>query len=143
MKLIHKYEVPTGQTVTCSRFVCDYRPQKKEKHRKRITVGGDLINYPGNVTTRRTDRKTIKPLLNSVVSTTDARFITTDIKNFYLKTEMEIPEYMKIQINLIPQEITEEYNVMEYVVNEFAYFEKNKGMYGLTQVDYPGNMTTL
>ena len=27
----------------------------------------------------------------------------------------------------------EEYNVMEYVVNEFAYFKINKGMYGLPQ----------
>ena len=46
---------------------------------------------------------------------------------------MERTEYMKIQINLIPQEITEEYNVMEYLVNGFAYFEMNKGMYGLPQ----------
>ena len=28
MKQIHKYEVPTGQTVTYARFVCDYIPQK-------------------------------------------------------------------------------------------------------------------
>ena len=75
----------------------------------------------------------IKLLLNSVVSTPDARFITTDIKNFYLHTEMEIPYYMKIQINFIPQEIMEEYNVMEYVVNGFSYFEINKVMYGLPQ----------
>ena len=46
---------------------------------------------------------------------------------------MERPEYTKIQINPIPQEILEEYNVMEYVVNGFAYFEINKGMYGLPQ----------
>ena len=86
MKLIHKYEVPTGRTLTYARFVCDYRPQKEEKHRTRITVGGDRINYPGNVTTRGADMTTIKLLLNSVVSTPDARFITTDIKNFYLNT---------------------------------------------------------
>ena len=65
--------------------------------------------------------------------------MTVDIKNFYLNTEMEIPEYMKIQINLIPQEIMEEYNVMEYVVNGFAYFEINKGMYGLPQA---GNLAS-
>ena len=51
MKLIHKYEVPTGQTVTYAQFVCDYRPQKEEEYRKIIMVGGDLIKYPGNVTT--------------------------------------------------------------------------------------------
>ena len=40
---------------------------------------------------------------------------------------------MKIQSNLIPQKIMEEYNVMEYVVNGFSYFEINKGVYGLSQ----------
>ena len=103
MKLIHKNEVPTVRTVTYARFVCDYIPQNEEKHRTRITVGGDRINYPGNVTTRGADMTTIKLLLNSVVSTTDEIFITADIKNFYLNTEMEISKYTKIQINLITQ----------------------------------------
>ena len=58
MKLLHKYEVLTGRTVSYSRFVCDYKPQKEEKHRTRIMVGGDCINYPGNVTTRGADMKT-------------------------------------------------------------------------------------
>ena len=52
---------------------------------------------------------------------------------------MERPYYMKIQINLIPQEIMEEYNVMEYVVNIFAYLEINKGMYGLSQAGQLAN----
>ena len=105
MKLIHKHKLPTCQKVTCAWFLCDYTPQKEEKYRTIITVGGDRINYPGNVTTRGADIITIKLLLNIVVSTPNARFITLDIKNFYLNTEMEIPEYMNIQINLIPQEI--------------------------------------
>ena len=98
-----KERVPTGRTVQSERFVCDDIPQKEEKHRARIAVGGYHINYPGNVTTRGADMTTIKLLLNSLVSTPDAIFITTDINNFYINTEMERPEYMKIQINLIPQ----------------------------------------
>ena len=86
MKLIHKYEVPTGRTVTYARFVCEYRPQKEEKHRKRITVEGDRINYPGNVTTRGADMTAIKLLFTSVVSTPNAIFITEDINTFYLNT---------------------------------------------------------
>ena len=86
MKLIHKYKVPTGQTVTYARFVCDCRPQKEEKHMTRITVGGYLISYPGNVTTRGADMTTIKLLLKIVVSTPNARFLTADINIFYLNT---------------------------------------------------------
>ena len=85
------------------------------------------------MTARGADMEKIQLLLKSMVSTPDARFMTADIKNFYLNTEMERPQYTKIQINLIPQEIMEEYNVIEYVVNGFAYFEINKGMYGLPQ----------
>ena len=44
MKLIHKYKVPTGRTVTYARFVCDSIPQKEEKHRTKIMAGGDHIN---------------------------------------------------------------------------------------------------
>ena len=34
MNLIHKHKVTTRLTVTYSRFVCDYRPQKKEGVRR-------------------------------------------------------------------------------------------------------------
>ena len=67
-------------------------------------------------------------LLNIGLSTPDARFRTADIRNFYLSTEIERPEYMKIKINLKPQEIIDEHNVMKYAVNGFAYFEITKGM---------------
>ena len=49
-------------------------------------VGRDRINYPANVKTRGSDMKTIKLLLNSVVSIYEGRFITTDINNFYINT---------------------------------------------------------
>ena len=47
MKFIQKHEVPYNKKVTYSRFVCDYRPQKEEKERTRITVGGDRLEYQG------------------------------------------------------------------------------------------------
>ena len=59
MKLIHKYEVPIGRTVTYARFLCDYRPQKEEIHMKIITLGVYRINYPGNMTTIGADMITI------------------------------------------------------------------------------------
>jgi hypothetical protein len=47
--------VPTDRTVTYGRLVCDYRPQKAEAERTRLTVGGNLISYPyASVLTRLT-----------------------------------------------------------------------------------------
>ena len=45
MQLIQKHEVPHDNTVTYARFVCDYRPQNKEKEKTQITVGGDRLEY--------------------------------------------------------------------------------------------------
>ena len=45
---------------------------------------------------------TIKLLLNSVVSSAGAKFMTADVNNFYLNTPMDEPEYMNIPVRLIP-----------------------------------------
>ena len=44
--------IPTDRTVTYANVVVDYRPQKEDPHRIRITAGGNLSNYPGELTTR-------------------------------------------------------------------------------------------
>jgi hypothetical protein len=76
------------------------RPQKTEVNQPHITVGGNQITYPGSVTTRTAGLSTINILLNSVDSTTDARFVCVDVKNFYLNTPMNKPEYMAINLDL-------------------------------------------
>ena len=57
---------------------------------------------------------TINLLLNSVVSSAGAKFMTTYVKNFYLNTPMDEPEYMKIPVRLIPDEIKVEYKVSKF-----------------------------
>ena len=48
---IPKSAVPNGRTVTYGRIVVSLRPQKAEVERTRLTVGGNLIDYPGDVST--------------------------------------------------------------------------------------------
>ena len=76
---------------------------------------------------------TIKLLLNSVVSSMWTKFMTADVKNFYLNTPMDEPEYMKIPVRLVPDEIKVEYKVSEFEHAGYLYKEINKGMYGLAQ----------
>jgi hypothetical protein len=45
----------------------------------------------------------------------DATFISIDIKNFYLNTPLERPEYVQIPLRLIPQEIIHEYKLAALV----------------------------
>ena len=78
-------QIPRDRTITYGRIVVDYRSQKADPNRVRITAGGNLIDYPGELTTRSADLPTSNILWNSVLSTERARYIMClDIKNFYL-----------------------------------------------------------
>ena len=81
--------IPKDRTITYARIVVDYRPQKTNPNRVCITAGGNLITYPGELTTRMADLTTTKILWNSVISTPHARYLCLDIKNFYLGTPMD------------------------------------------------------
>ena len=58
---------------------------------------------------------TVRLLLNSTISTKGAKFMTIDINNFYLNTQMERPEYMQLKISDMPDNIIEQYNLNEKV----------------------------
>jgi hypothetical protein len=94
MSFIRKDQVPQGRMVTYAHFCCDFRLQKSEPYRCRITIGGDRTDYVGEVSTKTADLTTIKCLLNSVVSKPKGKFMTADVKNFYLNALMDRPEYM-------------------------------------------------
>ena len=126
-------QVPKHKTVTYGRFVCDIRPQKAEKERMRLTVGGNLINYDGDVSTQTGNLTTSTCLWNSVVSTPDAEYMCLDLKNFYLGTPMEEYEYMRLHISDIPDKIIQQYKLHELTHNGLVHIEVRGGMYGLPQ----------
>ncbi len=74
--------------VTYGQFVCMVRPKKAEPNCTRFTVGGDRINYPGEVATPTADMLVAKMLFNSIISTRGAQFMTMDISNIYLMTPL-------------------------------------------------------
>ena len=109
-KFIHKREMPADRKATYIRIVVADRPRKVETRRVRLTVGGDQIDYPGAVTTKTSDLITAKILLNSVVSTPNAKFMGIDIKDFYLNNVLPRLEYARMPLAVIPQEITNSKN---------------------------------
>jgi hypothetical protein len=109
-------------------------PWKEREGTNLFTVGGDRISYPGEVATPTAEMLVTKMLMNSVISTKGARFMTMDISNFYLMTPLKRPEYIKINITDIPEEIIKEYKLKDKVTkNGCIYIEANRGMYGLSQ----------
>jgi hypothetical protein len=56
-----------------------------------------------------------------------------NVKIFYLDTILDRPEFMKLALNIIPQEITDKYGLLDKEKNGSVYIQINKGMYGLPQ----------
>ena len=112
---IDKKEVPPDRfkDVTYCKFVCSIWDQKKETNRTRAVLGGNLVHFPGDVGTPTADMMLFKILLNSVVSTPNAKFMTIDISNFYLNTPMTRYEYVKMRLSDIPHEVIQEYKLHE------------------------------
>ena len=75
---------------------------------------------------------TVKMLLNSTISTKGAKFMTIDIKDFYLMTPMERPEFMRLKISDMPENIIEQYQLRNKVTKDgYVYVQINGGMYRL------------
>jgi hypothetical protein len=132
--------IPKDRTVTYANVVVDQRPQKEDPNRVRITAGGNLIHYPGELTTRTADLSTAKILWNSVLSTPNAKFMGLDIGSFYLATPMDRYEYMRLAIDLFPEHIIQQYDLRKHVRKGYIYVEIRKAIYGLPQAGILSNL---
>ena len=94
---------------------------------------GNRVVYAGNAGTKTASLDLCKLMMNIVISRKVAKFITYDIRNYYLVTTLKYPEYVKIKLTEIPQYYIEEYNLHDYVHEGWVYFEIRNGVYGLPQ----------
>ena len=76
---------------------------------------------------------TVKLLLNSFLATPKARCALIDIKDFYLNNKIPSYEYMKLDLSIIPEQIIDQYNLLNIAYNKSIYIEIQKGIYGLPQ----------
>ena len=133
---IHRAEQPPERR----RDTTYYNPKPKQKraddgtitYRIRGTIGGDKINYPGATTAQTAAMPVFKALLHSTIST-DASWMTLDIRDYYLGTNLPRPEYVRIHTKFIPTTALDLYSLYSYITDNSILFEVNKGMYGLPQ----------
>jgi hypothetical protein len=67
------------------------------------------------------------------VSTPNARYATLDIKDYFYGTPMKSYEYIRLLIDIIPEEIIRQYNLRKLAKDGWVYMEVRKGMPGLKQ----------
>jgi len=123
--------------VTYCNIVCTMRPNNSEVYRVRMTVGGDRLDAYQDVRSPVISTLDAKLHINSTISDAHkgARYCTTDIKDFFLCSTMQVYQYMRIHQHYIPSKVLDEYNLTSehFDSKGFAYLEFRKGMYGLKE----------
>ena len=133
-QFIHKHDIPSGKKPTYVCIVADFREQKADPYQVRCTMGGNLIDFPGEMSTKVADIITVKCLLNNIVSTTGAKAACIDIKDFYLNNDLPEADYIRLKADSIPRDFWEQYNLDQFVdADGYVHAKVWKGIYGLPQ----------
>lgn len=90
-------------------------PQKEDSNQTRITIGGQLHCYLGGCGTKTGSIELVKTTFNSILSPPGGKFACFNISNFYLGTPLNQPENVHIKLADIPQEFSDEYNLLDFV----------------------------
>ena len=79
-------------------MVCEHRPLIPEKYRVQLTLRGDKLEYLEDASSPPASLLESKLLFNIVVSDSHsgARFISLDIKYYFLQSTLQDSEYMRI-----------------------------------------------
>ena len=103
---IDKSSVPVDRwrDITYGRVVVNYIPEKDNPCRVRLCIGGDRIHFPWGCGTPTVDMLTFKILMNSIVLTPNAKFVSINIKYFYLNTPMPHYECMRLKLSDLPDD---------------------------------------
>lgn len=142
MRFIHKHEKPRDRLDSYA----NPQPSIKIKEgiavrRMRMVYGGNRSDYTGPLAAQTAELSTIKCLFNAAISEPSARLATADIKDFYLGTVLDRPEYMRITRDQLPTDIVARYGLETYMnkgasgkrSHDWVMVEIVKGIYGLPQ----------
>jgi hypothetical protein len=84
--------------ITHEHVCVNFPPENADPNCTQLTVGSNLITFPGNCGTPMFDMVTLKLHLNSVISTKGAWYCTIDFKDFYLVTPIDHAKIMQMKL---------------------------------------------
>ena len=135
----NKADIPADfwKDVKYRRIVVSYRTEKSDPNFSRLTLGGNRVNYPVDCKTPTTYLLTFKLLLNRTISTPGARFMTINIKDFYLMTPMDRYEYIRLKLANLPEDEIQKYTLWYTATKDgYVYLKIRQEMYGLPQAGF-------
>ena len=124
INFIHNHKIPQDRDITYATYVLDYRQLKSEPYPVRITVGDNRLSYDDDAYSPAANLLEIEVLLNSTIldAPKGVRFMTADIKYYFLATPMAQTQYMKVKYKHIPEDIKQKYILqLKVTVNNYIY----------------------
>ena len=117
MLFAKRSEVPADRwkDVTYGKILCNVGPRKEETNWTRLTIGGSNTVTAIDCGTPKANLLTVKLFFNSVVSTPGAKFLELDLKDFYLNTPVDCPDFLQMKLDNFPDDVTKLYNLMDKV----------------------------
>ena len=103
---IHRHNVPTNNTAAHIRMVADFRPQKPDPHRIRITIGGSKKSVDYDIGTPTADLSTAKILINNTLSVRVAWWAGFDLMNMYLNKNLKYYDNLCVHTSQLQEEFT-------------------------------------
>jgi len=100
---IFQKDILANKNVIYATFICNYHLLKEEPYYIRIIVGRDCLTYEEDTCLPVANFLEIKLLLNSSISDTNkgTRFMSADIKDHFLATPIDNPEYIHVKYKYI------------------------------------------
>lgn len=97
MKFILPQEKPKNKKVRCARWVADFRPQKEDPYRTRMTCMGNRVHYNRETATETAELETVKIHTNhNIISSKGGKFGDVNMGDFYVNTFLAELVYMQI-----------------------------------------------
>jgi hypothetical protein len=124
-----------AKDLTYGLITCLIRPEKIEELKwTRLLEGGNRVHYPGDAGTPTANLLTVKLLINSTISTPNAKYMTLDRKSFYLNTPMAHYKYMQLRIADMSDNVIKHYQLTNITtLDRYVYCEIKKRIYSLPQ----------
>ena len=121
-------EVPSIAKVTYANFVAGFWSLQNEQFRIRFIVGGDKLEFVEDTGAPSTYIVELKILADSTISDDHkgARFLSCDLKDFFLASPIDKPEYTNMKYPFIPDDIKDQYSLANKMTHDGYVYIKIK-----------------
>jgi hypothetical protein len=127
-------KLPLGKRSIRPNPILKLKPVNGNKaFRCRFTFSGQHSTYDGPRSSPTIDILGVKLFLNAIVSDDNCTHITADIKDCFIKHDLDEPEYLSFPITWIPQEHREEFGVANFPETATLLYQVDKALYGMPQ----------